>query len=239
VQLLATVLEQHAPSPRKFRADIPRGLAAILLRCLAKQPGDRFKNYAELTQALTPYSSAAPTPATLGLRFVAGAVDQALLGVICFVIMELISGDFMTVMDTSARRSHVMWGWMLSGLVIGVGYFALLEGIWGFTLGKALCRLRVVGPDHSSPGWRALGRALMYVLLPPLPYWIAFQGDPRVYLNQPQAVQYLMSSTFLVALLVLFCTARRRNGFGAIHDLGHENPGESRAQHCNRGPNWR
>ena len=77
VQLLATVLEQHAPSPRKFRADIPRGLASVVLRCLAKQPGERFKNYAELAQALTPYSSAAPTPATLGLRFVAGVVDQS------------------------------------------------------------------------------------------------------------------------------------------------------------------
>jgi hypothetical protein len=32
-------------------------------------------------------------------------------------------------------------------------------------------------------------------------------------------VQYLMSFSFVIALLVLFCTARRRNGFAAIHDL--------------------
>jgi len=220
VQLLATVLEQPAPSPKAFRADIPRGLANIVLRCLAKEPGDRFKNYTELTEALAAYSSAAPTPATLGWRFVAGAVDQTLLGLVGFAAMALVSGDFMAVMNAGAQHSAEMIAWMAGGLVVGVGYFAMMEGMWGFTFGKALCRLRVVGPDHGSPGfWRALGRALIYVLAPPLPYWIVFHGDARAYLNQPQAVQYLMSSTFLVALLLLFCTARRRNGFGAIQDL--------------------
>ena len=79
VQLLATVLEQRAPSPRKFRPEIPQGLAKAVLRCLEKQPGERFKSYADLARALTPYSSTAPTPATLGLRFLAGVVDMTLL----------------------------------------------------------------------------------------------------------------------------------------------------------------
>src|SRR5262249_8934845 len=39
VQLLATVLEQQPPSPRKFRPNIPRGLAQVILRCLEKSPG--------------------------------------------------------------------------------------------------------------------------------------------------------------------------------------------------------
>ena len=51
VKLLATVLEQPAPSPAKFRKEIPQGLAKVILRCLAKQPSDRFKNYAELRDA--------------------------------------------------------------------------------------------------------------------------------------------------------------------------------------------
>ena len=220
VQLLANVLEQRARSPKELRADIPRGLANVVLRCLEKQPGERFKDYAELAAALAPYSSAAPTPATLGLRFVAGAVDQCLLGLACFAVMMLGARDFLSVMDAGIGRSSELFGWMIGGFVTGVGYFAVMEGFWGFTLGKLLCRLRVVGRDNSPPGfWRALGRALIYVVLPPLPYWIAFAGDARAYLNQPQAVQYLMSSTFVIALLVLFCTARRRNGFAAIHDL--------------------
>jgi serine/threonine protein kinase len=79
VQLLATVLEQRAPSPRKIRPEIPQGLAKVVLRCLEKQPGERFKSYADLARGLTPYSSTAPTPATLGLRFLAGVVDMTLL----------------------------------------------------------------------------------------------------------------------------------------------------------------
>ena len=66
VQLLATVLEQRAPSPRQFRPEVPQGLAKVVLRCLEKQPGERFKNYADLAQALAPYSSTAPTPGDAG-----------------------------------------------------------------------------------------------------------------------------------------------------------------------------
>src|SRR5208283_3436141 len=79
VRLLATVLEQRAPSPRKFRPEIPGGLVKVILRCLEKQSGDRFKNYDELRQALAPYGSTAPTPATLGLRFLAGTLDVVFL----------------------------------------------------------------------------------------------------------------------------------------------------------------
>src|SRR5258706_3406230 len=82
VQLLATVLEQRAPSPRKFRADVPQGLAKAVLRCLEKQRTERFKSYGEITRALAPYSSTAPTPATLGLRFLAGVLDMSLLSMI-------------------------------------------------------------------------------------------------------------------------------------------------------------
>ena len=220
VQLLATVLEQPAPSPRKVRPDIPRGLASVVLRCLAKQPGDRFKNYAELAQALSPYSSAAPTPATLGLRFTAGIVDHTLVGFICFTVISAVSGDLIFAMDLWTRQPSGMVIWMLCGLALGVAYYAVMEGVWGFTVGKALCRLRVVGPDNSTPGWwRALVRALMYVFLPPLPYWLAFQGNTRAFLSLPQPLQFFLSLTFGLVLAALFCTARRRNGFAALHDL--------------------
>ena len=220
VQLLATVLEQHAPSPKKFRKDIPGGLAGVILRCLAKQPGDRFKNYTELTQALTPYSSAAPTPATMGLRFAAGVLDQLVVGFICFATIGLISKDLIFAMDAWTRQPSEMVLWMLGGLLLGTAYYAVTEAIWGFTVGKAVCRLRVVGPGGSTPGWwRAFARASIYVLLPPLPYWLVLQGDPRGMLTLPQPLQFLLSLTFGLALVGLFCTARRRNGFAALHDL--------------------
>ena len=45
-------------------------------------------------------------------------------------------------------------------------YYAVFEGLWGASAGKALCRLRVVRPDKNPPGFlRALLRALIYVVL--------------------------------------------------------------------------
>ena len=39
-------------------------VSLCVLRCLAKQPADRFASYADLRDALVPYNSTAPTPAT-------------------------------------------------------------------------------------------------------------------------------------------------------------------------------
>jgi hypothetical protein len=220
VQLIANVLEKRAPSPREFRKEIPPGVANVVLRCLEKQPGERFKSYDELRQALAPYTSAAPTPATLGLRFVAGALDLVLLGLVGTVIAVTRFGDPMEVMNLAAQRSREGLAWMLAGLFGGTLYYAITEGFRGATLGKAICRLRVVGPNSSPPGLlRGMVRALFYAVLPTLPFWIASRGDPYAYLRDSAAVQYLMQFSFYFVLAALFSTVRRRNGFAAVHDL--------------------
>ena len=89
VALIATVLEQPAPPPRQFRPKVPRGLSNAVLRCLEKQPGERFRNYEDLRRAIAPYSSAAPVPATLGLRFAAGLLDAVGAGLISWTAMIL------------------------------------------------------------------------------------------------------------------------------------------------------
>src|SRR6202040_1761289 len=67
VNLIATVLEKPAPSPRSIRPEIPDHVSQIVLRCLAKQPSQRFKDYEQLRDSLLPFSSTSPTPATVGL----------------------------------------------------------------------------------------------------------------------------------------------------------------------------
>src|SRR6266511_394453 len=219
-QLIANVLEKRAPSPREFRKEIPSGVANAILRCLEKQPGERFKSYDELRQALAPYTSAAPTPATLGLRFLAGALDLILLGLAGTVIALARFGNPMEVMNLATRRSWEWLTWMLAGLFGGTLYYAITEGFRGATLGKAICRLRVVGPNNSPPGLlRGLVRALFYVVLPALPFWIASRGDPYAYLRGSVAVQYLLQFSFYFVLAALFSTVRQQNGFAAVHDL--------------------
>jgi uncharacterized RDD family membrane protein YckC len=220
VQLLATVLDQRAPSPKKFRPAIPQGLAKAVLRCLEKQPGDRFKNYPELGRTLAPYSSAAPTPATLGLRFLAGAIDLLVLNAICTPVMVLTGHnplDFPNLARQASPRLLLIILPTLAGMIL---YYALLEGLWGAAVGKAICRLRVVGPDRNVPGfWRALARTLIYVVVPMLPYWAAFGLSPRAYFESSPLMQSLLGFSYYILLALLFCTARRRNGFAAAQDL--------------------
>ena len=52
VKLVAKILEQAPPSPRELRSQVPKGLAAVVMRCLAKNRDDRFPTYASLTREL-------------------------------------------------------------------------------------------------------------------------------------------------------------------------------------------
>jgi hypothetical protein len=97
--------------------------------------------------------------------------------------------------------------------------YALLRrcGRFWATFGKAICRLRVLGPDNGPPGlWRGLVRMFFYVVLPVLPYWIVSRGDPYAILKRSSVVQYAMNYSIYVVMALLFCTIRRRNGFAAI-----------------------
>lgn len=219
-QLTANVIEKPAPSPRDFRKEIPNGLARIIRRCLAKQPGDRFRSYGELREALAPYGSTAPTPATLSLRFMAGVLDQFTLGLVNTLMVLLWFGTPWGWLNAAYELSPEALVFLLAGLFIGVLYYAILEGRWGATLGKAICRLRVVRVDRNPPGFlRALLRAVLYVLLPGLPFWAIYGGDPKSYFRSSFVAQQLVGFSFYLVLALLFSTARRRNGFASVQDL--------------------
>ena len=77
VKLVAAVLEKTPPSPRELQPDVPRELAAVVLRCLAKRREDRYPSYEALREALVPFSSEQSVPASIGIRVLAGLVDAA------------------------------------------------------------------------------------------------------------------------------------------------------------------
>lgn len=217
VQLLATVLEKPAPSPRTIRPDIPEQLARVVLRCLAKQSGDRFKTYDELRAALLPFTATAPTPATLGLRLVAGIVDHVIFMVVSTLVAMLLFGGFTVMMDLATKRSPE-WFWFECGTaLVQIAYFAVGEGRWGATLGKALVGLRVGGLDRNAPGLaRALVRALIYMVpgLMPLLLYPERGGSPV-----SLVWQLVVGSALWWYPALLAVTARRRNGFATVIDL--------------------
>jgi serine/threonine protein kinase len=54
-ELVVAVLHRAPDSLRGVRPDVPDGLEAVVLRCLEKEPSQRFADIAELATALAPY----------------------------------------------------------------------------------------------------------------------------------------------------------------------------------------
>ncbi len=220
VQLLATVLEKRAPSPEEFRRGIPRGLARAVLRCLEKLPGNRFKNYEELSRTLAPYSSVAPTPATLGLRIAAGVLDHSVVSLVWMAGMLLGGKSPYDIINISSQGGPKSLLLIIPALLSLIGYYGILEGIWGASLGKALCQLRVVGPDRNAPGVpRAAMRGLLYVLLPMAPFWLWYGLNSKDYAYASPWLQSLVSFSYYMVIGLMFAGARRRNGFAALQDV--------------------
>jgi serine/threonine-protein kinase len=53
--LIRTLLEEPPVPVRRRRSDVPAGLAAVLERCLARNPKDRYPTAAAMRAALRPF----------------------------------------------------------------------------------------------------------------------------------------------------------------------------------------
>ena len=202
VQLLAAVLEKQAESPSKWRKEIPTGLSSAILRCLEKDAGERFPNYAQLREALLPFGSSAPAAATLGKRFFAGFLDLSIAGGVAQLL-----------------ESGIPLGWTPFYPLLLV-YFTVAEGSGGASLGKRIFGLQVVSATPKALGFgRAFIRALIFLstffifdLAVVLILW-------RFHAANHRAAGFLAVIALTIPLGLLFVIARRRNGWMAIHDL--------------------
>ena len=225
IRLLANVLERQAPSPRECRQEIPQGLAKVVLRCLAKQPEQRFHDYTALRQALLPYTSQAPSPGTLGYRLLAGGIDFLLLSFVAALLPLLWVRDvrswqlqFNAISDGMPQPTPMLTWFSLGGIALFIAYFAVMEGLWGRTAGKLLCGIRVIRPNGEPPGIsRVLVRASIFILSGCILYWIRYPFDPRATIASGDNFLHLAGSALLTSSL--FVTVRRSNGFAAVHDL--------------------
>ena len=216
--LLMAVANDTPKPPHAIVPTIPAGLSRVVLRCLAKQPGDRYASYDALAAALEPYTSAAATPATLGRRLVAGGLDQMALSLLAMpILLSLLP------LEEFMSRPVVGWHTVASYLPV-VLYYGGLESLFAATPGKALFGLTVVDAGgRPARAVASLFRAAIFgavyavegALLIACLHWdvggLVSSGSPFV-------VVFQMAGHVLV-LAVLFSTARRHNGYAALHDL--------------------
>ena len=219
IRLVTQVAQEMPPSVRIARPEIPSDLADVVMRCLAKRPADRYQTYHALRDALEPFSSNAPAPAPLGVRFGAGIVDNVIITLLSMPIASL-WWEGLTPTDRGAMVKGTIAGWSVLLL-----YYGVSEGVWGRSLGKWLFGLRVVDLANHRPGLpRGLYRAAVWIVsdgIPLLTYsaWVM----PIATANQNSPLGALLGFSVptisLLLLSVLFSTARRHNGNAAIHDL--------------------
>ena len=226
VTLLARVASDAPSSPRARQPRVPKALAAVVLSCLAKEPAARPAGYAVLAERLRPFGSSSRegTPPPLGLRFMAGVVDYLGFAVLMIVVglVMMLAINLLALREPASLPVPI--GWI--HLALFVPYLVVSEAYFGGALGKRLLGLRVVSNDGSGrPGLpSALLRSSIYV-------GFLAMADGTMELSK-RVVEASVESAFFAELLgllgisasvgvlaLLFATARRRNGFAALHDL--------------------
>jgi eukaryotic-like serine/threonine-protein kinase len=213
--LLTQVASATPTSPHAIDGAIPRGLSDIVLRCMAKRPEQRFADYAALAVALAPYGTIAPTPATVGRRLLAGVIDNVVLGAIQRAL-------FVTVlMPTNGTLPRLPW--LLGAMAPPLLYYGLSEGFWARSPGKALCGLAVVDArGRPVRAGRALIRAALFIVAGFVIAMAYLRASPdpmeRMRLGPVGKLAH-DHGIYVVFLGVVFLTARRRNGYAALHDL--------------------
>jgi len=212
-ELLTRAGTETPQSPRLVRPEIPSRLASVVLECLAKTPSQRPASYAALAGALRPFSAANDAPARLGIRFIAGLVDNVILMVTWAILVSLRGAP--SSVAYSAEGS--LWA------LIPIFGFFLSEGLWAATPGKQLFGLRVTSVDGGVASWgrialrHAIFNASSLIFVIPVPFIGIAAYD--AFLSTRPSYALVVSLIGMVLYVAVFLTARRHNGFAAVHDL--------------------
>jgi hypothetical protein len=211
--VMARIVSESPPSIRALRPEVSPGLERVLLRGLERDPSRRPSTVEEFRLALLPSSPkryAAGIPRwRIGAHLIDGflfmllGVDVGLFG--AFVQAGIVSGP---------GALFVLW------TALWIGYFTVLEGLWGCSLGKLLFGLRVCVAGGSNPPGLVRGfvRTLVHFSIV---YLAGSVLELKGY-TVPKEEQWRWSVADILVTtlgaLLLFTTMRRRNGYRGPHE---------------------
>ena len=217
-ELFAKVTKGTPVPPRQLRGDVPTRLSALVMRCLAKDPGDRPASYSALADALRPFLARHDKPARLGTRTLAGMLDGwVIVGLPVSVVTTILAAPLSASPEGVAAAANLPWATVLV-------YYAVLEGAFGASLGKRLFGLRVVSAAGSSLSWtQAVARAALFYA-PFIVVAAAFEGGLSAFTETERTssgfyINWQQTAPPLLTLLMFFATARRRSGWRGLHEV--------------------
>jgi uncharacterized RDD family membrane protein YckC len=225
VQVVANAVNKKPQPLSELREDVPAGLERVVARCLAKEPEGRYGDYRALRDALLPFSSREPVPASLKARVAAGWIDYLIAFLIPYVTLMLAVGNEEFHLQFLLERTLYSARYYAAFLSFGILYFSLAEGIWGAGLGKRFKGLRVIRANRRPPGF---GRGLVRILVPVvavegvrIPFLLATISATHVNEMSTQEVVIYAAATSICPWIpvLLSLTANRRNGYATAWDL--------------------
>jgi uncharacterized RDD family membrane protein YckC len=222
VQVVANAVNQKPKPLSEFREDVPPGLDRVVARCLAKEPDGRYADYTALRNALLPFSSKEPEPASINVRSSAGWVDYLIAFLIPYTTLMLSVGPEKLIVWPIYERTLYSARYYIALWSFGFLYFSIVEGLWGAGLGKYLKGLRVVRANGRPPGF---GRALFRIVIcigcievVRNPLNMALISDAEW--TWVQSVIYAATANICAWIPVLLTwRVRRESGFATIWDF--------------------
>lgn len=132
-RLIAEVMSGAAIPSSSRRPDLPIELSALVMKCLARNRGDRFADYASLRAAISAFHPKIMEPAPLGRRFLAGVADFFALTILTTPMSVLVGVDLAAPQSIPALQ---MLKSTLVQLPVYLIWFGVLEGRFGWSPGK-------------------------------------------------------------------------------------------------------
>jgi uncharacterized RDD family membrane protein YckC len=216
---LARIVSDPPPSVRALRPEVSPGLDQVLLRGLERDRRRRYRTLTELRNALQIFVPGKLSIGGLGTRFGAYCIDLLVLLVAMSPITAL---QIQTTLRTEVSFRQIGWMTLLS-VFLYISYFAIPEGLWGWSLGKRSLGLRVCRLEGIEPPGLLLSfwRTTVWWILISLGLTLGGLITP-FFSTDPHPALWVLAgqwAVFLLGFLGMVSTMRTRNGYRGLHEV--------------------